>query len=245
MKLLMKEIVYFMTTRQKILMRMVSVLLILFTVSCESFSNFYEPWHDVNELQNVIPLGEGEEPEIIRNDNVGNEFWDIVSEHYTCIGYTGFNGPDDSITSDIKRQCLTNGATLAVYGKTYTNTRTGVYSTSYGVSSYNIDRYDYSVYYFVERTDIPIFGLSVVDLDGEDRQTYQRNTGAIVLVVYKNSLAFFENIIRGDIIVRINKYIINNVDDYYDALYKYVLDDEVEIEFVRNNQRFVVNMVIE
>ncbi|MDR2178325.1 MAG: PDZ domain-containing protein [Treponema sp.] len=182
--------------------------------SCETFSSFYDQWQDTNVLQNIITLKEGEEPKISRSNNLDDDFFEILSNNYICIGTTSFNGPDDNIVADIKRQCKINGATLAIYDKSYTDTRSGIYSSGSYVSSYNIRRYDYGVYYFVQRTFIPVFGWRLTDLDNNDRQIFHRNTGAIVYVVIKNSPAFYANIVKNDIIVRINDHIINTIDEY-------------------------------
>jgi S1-C subfamily serine protease len=82
-----------------------------------------------------------------------------------------------------------------------------------------------------------------VDLDNNDRQNFHRNTGAIVYVVIKNSPAFYANIVKNDIIVRINDHIINNTDDYYNLLDGVIdVDEEFEIEFIRNNQINIVKI---
>jgi hypothetical protein len=215
----------------------------IFIISCETFSGFYDQWQDTNALQNVITLREGEEPRISRSNNLDDDFFEILSNNFLCIGTTSFNGPDNNIVSDIKNQCIKNGATLAIYNKIYTDTRSGVYSSGNYVNSYNIRRYDYGVYYFVQRTLIPLFGWRLVDLDNNNRQNFHRNTGAIVYVVIKSSPAFYANIVKNDIIIRINDHIINNVDDYYNLLDSVIdFDDEFEVEFVRNNQNNIVKI---
>jgi S1-C subfamily serine protease len=54
----------------------------------------------------------------------------------------------------------------------------------------------------------------------------------LVRLVYKDSPVFYANIVRGDIIVRVNDSVINNEidEDSFNA------GDEIEIEFIRNNQ---------
>jgi len=112
-------------------MKKIWFLIILSTIifsSCTSFSNFYDSWHDVKELKGVTVLQEGEEPKIIRSSNINDDVNEILSNNYIIIGTTSFNGPDDDITNSIKRQCRQNGATIALYGKDYTDTRHGVYT---------------------------------------------------------------------------------------------------------------------
>jgi len=230
-------------------MKKIWFLIILSTIifsSCTSFSNFYDSWHDVKELRDVIVLQEGEEPKIRRSSNINDDVNEILSNNYIIIGTTSFNGPDDDITNSIKRQCRQNGATIALYGKDYTDTRHGVY-TNYngGVSSYNIRRFDYTIYYFVQRTFLPALGWRLANLTNEDRRIFQRNTGAIVFVVLKNTSVFYANIVRNDIIVRINEHIINNVDDYWDIYDKLNTGDIIEVEYIRNNRSNIIKIKVE
>jgi hypothetical protein len=230
-------------------MKKVLVLIILSTIlffSCTTFSSFYDSWHNVNELTNIITLQERQEPRIIRSSNMNDDVNEILSNNYIIIGTTSFNGPDDDITNSIKMQCRQNGATIALYGKDYTDTRHGVYSNYYGgISSYNIRRYDYTVYYFVQRTFLPALGWRLVDLDNENRRIFQRNTGAIVFVVLKNTSVFYANIVRNDIIVRINDQVINNVDDYWKIYENLNFGDIIEVEYIRNNRSNIVNIKVE
>jgi len=219
----------------------------LFLISCEStpsFSRWYESWIDINKYSNVITLREGEEPRIIRSSNIDNDFFEIRSDHYTCIGDTGFNGPDQNITNDIKRQCRQNGATIALYSVNYTDTR---YGSSYYKGSggtYSIRRYDYQVYYFVPLlyTFQLIFGIDGIDLSNKLRQEIGRNTGVYVNIVYKDTPAFYTNILRGDVIIRINNYMINNYKDFLDIYDSFYTSKEVEVEYVRKSQTYTVKV---
>jgi hypothetical protein len=223
---------------------LIIVSIIIFS-SCTTFSNFYDSWHDVKELNNVIVLQEGEEPKIVRSSNINDDVNEILSNNYIIIGTTSFNGPDDDITNSIKKQCRQNGATIALYGKNYTDTRSGIYRSGNYYSSYNIRRYDYTVYYFVQRTFLPALGWRLADLNNEDRRIFQRNTGVIVFVVLKNTSVFYANIVRNDIIVRINEHIINNVDDYWDIYDKLNTGDIIEVEYIRNNKNNIINIKVE
>lgn len=223
----------------------ISIILSILFSSCNTFSSFYDSWHDVNELHNIITLQEEEEPTIIRSSNMNNDVNEILSNNYIIIGTTSFNGPDNDITNSIKRQCKQNGATIALYGKEYTDTRSGIYHSGNYYSSYNIHRYDYTVYYFVQRTFLPALGWMLADLDNEDRRIFQRNTGAIVYVVLKNTSIFYANIVRNDIIVRINEHIINNVDDYWEIYDSLNIGDVIKVEYIRNNKNNIVNIKVE
>ena len=222
------------------------------TSSSSSFFGWYEPWRDVNNMNNVISLKENEQPRIIKSNNIDEEYYDILAEYYYCIGETSFNGTastQNTLIEDIKKQCIQNGATLALYSIEYTDTRSGVIGTGGNVSSYNIRRYDYTVYYFVAMASIPdiliFFGADCMDLNNDLRRKSGRNTGAYVRVVYKNSPAFYANLFRSDVIIRIDKNNINNSDEIYDILRNYYSGDIIEVEYFRNNIPYITNIKLQ
>lgn len=200
------------------------------STSTPVFSDFYEEWINVKDEENIILLGKEENPRLIRSSNLENDLYDIVSDNYSIIGKTSFNGPMEDITNDILNQCKKNGTTLALYSIEYAYTTSG---------TYGIRRYNYDVYYLAKCTDMPFpFGLSLVDLSTEDRQNFERNTGAKIIIVYKNTPAFFANFLRGDIIININDHEIINANDfsYYYYFNEFKKGDEVRIQFIRKNQ---------
>jgi hypothetical protein len=224
---------------------LVIVLLSIFSCSsAPSFSTWYDSWIDINEFSNVITLNEGEEPRIKRSSNIDNDFFEIRSNHYSCIGDTSFNGPDQDITNDIKWQCRQNGATLALYSVEYTDTRYGSSYYKGTGGTYSIRRYDYQVYYFVPLiyTFELTFGIDGNNLSNKLRQEIGRNTGVYVNIVYNNTPAFHANILRGDVIIRINEYTINNYSDFLDIYNIFYTLEEVEVEYVRGSRTNIVKI---
>ena len=198
--------------------------------SSRTFSDFYDSWTDAKTEKDVITLKEGENPRLIRSNDVDEDLYEYLSDYYIIIGRTGFNGPSEDIINDIREQCRKNGATIALYSIEY------AYATG---GSYSIRRYDHTVYYLVKWTGRPSnFGFILIDLSAEDRRNLEMNTGAKVSFVYKYTPAFYANFLRNDIIIRINGYKITNADDFY--LYYILSDfnegDEIEIEFIRRNE---------
>jgi hypothetical protein len=198
-------------------------------------------------MSDVITLQQGEQPQIIRRNNIEDAVIDLLSDYFIIVGRTSFNGTaseQDNLVDDIKKQCRKNGATIAVYSITYTSTRSGTLSSG---MTYNIRRYDYVVYYFVKSiAPKDKIGLWLVDLSIDERRKYQRNTGAIVNVVYKNSPAFYANILKDDIIIRINDTVINDKDDYLlFYLFSAKEGDNLEIELIRNNRSNIVKIKVE
>ncbi|MDR1784813.1 MAG: PDZ domain-containing protein [Endomicrobium sp.] len=96
--------------------------------SCYSLSSFYTPYVDTRNLNDVTLLTPNTEPEILLSNNLKDDFHEILSNHYYCIGCTSFNGPKKSkrnITRIIRRQCKATGATLAIYSVNYTHNGVG------------------------------------------------------------------------------------------------------------------------
>ena len=48
------------------------------------------------------------------------------------------------------------------------------------------------------------FGVRLNDLTDAQRQRLERNTGAVVIIVYDNTPAFYANILVGDVIIAVN-----------------------------------------
>ena len=197
--------------------------------SSRPFSDFYDSWVDARSRQDVIALKAGENPKLIRSNNLDDDIYEIVSDNYLIVGKTSFNGPSEDIIDDINSQCKKNGATIALYSLEY------AYTTGY----YSIRRYDYSVYYFVKKTGSPdSFGFWVIDLSADDRRNLEMNTGAKVNVIYKYTPAFYANFLRGDIIISINGNNVTNALDFdlYCMLNDFTEDEEIEIVFIRRGQ---------
>ena len=215
--------------------------------SCSTFSNvskFYEPFNVSEDVWNVIKLQENEEPEIYSTDDIMNDTDEIKSDHYVCIGGTGFNGPFEDIQNDIRLKCKEIGATIALYSIDYTDTRYG--STYYQGTggSYSIRHYDYTVFYLAKFTNDVGFGAVLMDIDNDTRQTYKRNTGAIVSLVYKNAPAYYANIVRGDIIIKINGKEILSANDGYSVINSLAIGSVVNMEVLRDGKSETISTTI-
>ena len=106
---------------------------------------------------------------------------------------------------------LPNNQTTYSSGSVYGTNGSANYSgssTTYGTTVVPIttqqDRYDQTAVYFVKMTKKLKFGLSPVDLSPELRAKYERNTGAVIDIVFEESPAFIANILPGDILIELN-----------------------------------------
>jgi S1-C subfamily serine protease len=74
------------------------------------------------------------------------------------------------------------------------------------------------------------------------RQASGRNTGVYVHVVYNETPAFYGNILREDVIIRINENSVNNTDEFYAIVSRLDEGDEIEVEYVRRNQTHITKI---
>lgn len=228
------------------------------------FADFYKPRYEDDFFPESSYLKEGETPVVLATSDLDSKFREISSNWFWCIGYSGFNGPyldDSEITKALTNLCREQGAKLAIYSKAYTDTRNGVYSTpqtnyhyytdangymrsytttSYNTSSYSIQRYDFSAYLFVSiPEEYKVFyvpGLFVADLSQQDRDKYKQNTGCLVNIVYKDSPAYYANLVHGDIITAINGKTVRSTDDFFEIRNNTSLGDVWNLAVVRDGQ---------
>ncbi len=188
-------------------------------------------------------LKDGETPQIInsRESDVDNDLLKLKSQGYEVIGVSSFIGAKESDKNLIKHANKV-GATLVLLVNTYegreteTNTiympqtaRTS-YRDAYGSGSarttYNAPINFTSSYkmigqgafYLVKNQKELKFGINVSDLTEKVKQQLERNTGALVDVVMDDSPAFYSNIIRGDVIIKIDGIDIKSAADSVKAM---------------------------
>ena len=184
-------------------------------------------------------LQETETPKVYYSSNLDDDIALLKSRYYQVLGFCSYNGPaDDEIANNITKFCKEKRAKIGLYGTTYTHTNYGVYNTGTNVSSYNVRRYDYTVVLFVGKPKYYIknqkTGFEVKDLDISSRKQYQRNTGVIVDVVYEDSNAFYANLIKNDIIIKVNQTDILDSYSYNLAISYLFKDDTIKLTIIRN-----------
>lgn len=106
-------------------------------------------------------------------------------------------------------------------------------------------RYDQKAYYFVKSLQKNRFGFKVTDLPLDAAIELERNTGALVSLIYKRSPAFFAGIIPSDIIVRVNQTNIADSQHLLDILSNYPANSkQCVITILRNNREIEISLAI-
>lgn len=192
----------------------------LFLLSCAGtgYRDFYSEWRNVGSMNDAIALRPGEHPVVRESGNIENDYWDLLSDNYVCLGRSSFEGLYNG-KGDIEDVAERIKATLAIYQIQYaktvnlsSTTRLSKDGKTATTTSNDIDRYNHTAYYFVKSTSRGLIGIRYQDLEQADRERLRRNTGVVVSVVIKNSPAFYGNLIRGDVIIRMNGTDVYNVE---------------------------------
>jgi C-terminal processing protease CtpA/Prc len=186
-----------------------------------------------NNPQEFELLSEGDTPIIkyVNSDNVQDVFDEFNSAGYILIGESGFTGSKDSDPhKHMIEQAQKIGATVVVandkFEGTITTTSTSSeannintnYYGSYGqgigsalttyytpkttTSSY--DKYGQYAYYIAKYKKKLKFGLKVKNLTSDLKKKLGRNTGVLVDIVFNETPVFYANIMKGDVITRLD-----------------------------------------
>jgi len=178
------------------------------------FSQFYYDrtgGADLTTSQAVIsPAGD---PLVFRGNDVEKDAVGMIEKGYALIGYSSFNGGNVDENDALSQARKVHAAAIIIYGQ-YTDTESGStpvvlpgyqawpYASRTIYVPYNVRRYDYLVTYWVKLKP-PVFGCFAVDLSPELRSQIKSNKGVLVMAVLKDSPAFREDILKGDVIKRV------------------------------------------
>ena len=126
--------------------------------------------------------------------------------------------PDnETSTTSLYGNVYGSGGGWANYSGTATTTTYGSKAT---YIPYSVNRFDYLATYWVKQKR-PILGVWVKDLPPEIRSEIGSNKGVLVTVVVKNSPAFQSDILKGDILKRIDDTEIYNTESFTNTIRKH------------------------
>ncbi len=191
------------------------------------YSEFYRANFDRKTLteeqaRELKFLPEGETPEVRSTDNMKRDVNLAESRNWVPIGYSSFNG-ELGTPQELVRHAKSVGATMVLVSAKFSENRqitdtrvvstnsttyfggdvTGT-ATTYGTTAVPVTRtqarYDQEAVFFVRTTRRQKFGVGVDPLTPELRQKYERNTGALINIVFEDSPAFRANLLPGDVI---------------------------------------------
>lgn len=157
--------------------------------------------------------------------------------------YTGSVTSQIPITTPTTETSYTSGSATA-YGAggsvtAYGNSTTTTYGSNTNYIPVTTDRYDYGAVYFVKRSYI--FGANWRALTNEERSSLQSNRGVYITSIVNDTPAFRNDVLAGDIIVKIDGQPVYGEKAASDALTSR-RGEEVQLTIFRNGQLIEKNV---
>ncbi len=196
--------------------------------------------------------------------NLENDERELMSDNYVKLGVSSFFSPEVSIAQALSfgnnlyadivmvytRHKDTVNMTTPIVTPTFTSVNTSYYNNYGGWGQANstingtrttyvsnaIDRFEYFATYWKLNPKKPRVGVFLQDLTDDIRQQIGTNKGVIVAVVNKNSLAFKNDIIVGDIITTINGNEVYDTNSYKTLMDAIPDNSDVEYIIIRNGK---------
>lgn len=120
----------------------------------------------------------------------------------------------------------------------YTSYSGTAYTTTYGTNTtyipYTVHRSDYLATYWIKMKP-PIFGTHIRDLSPEIKQQIGSNKGVLIYAVIKGSPAFEADILKGDVLRKIEDVVVFDEESFQKALTEYQ-GREVDVLIVRGDK---------
>ena len=105
-------------------------------------------------------------------------------------------------------------------------------------------RYDQMAMFFVKSTKKLRFGVQLKDISIKLRDEIERNTGAVIVIVFKGSPAFNANILPNDVLIKINDTQVNNRAQGSGLLKKVPLSDKSALlTVIRKGKEKVIKVI--
>lgn len=162
----------------------------------------------------------------------------IIYKTYTNTrsGSVPFTSPDYTTTTNSYSGNVYGYGGSASYSGRGTSTTRGTKTT---YIPYSVNRFDYMATYWV-KTDINKYslGVRVGDLTEEQKQSFGSNKGVSVQVVIKGTPAYHEDIMRGDVLKRINEEEIYDVKDFSKKIELHK-GQKVKLTIIRNGEEII------
>lgn len=139
----------------------------------------------------------------------------------------------------------TNGSVSPLFGpsidyqESTTTTR-----TKYIPYTYHIDRYDQCAYFFVKSLARARFGVWTKDLTNEERERIGQNNGARITLVMYDRPAFNANVLKNDILLKINDIDIRDSRHAGDIMQNYP-GRKITFTVFRKNKKIVIPIVLD
>lgn len=233
------------------------------------YNDRFYPWYNDNPFPPEAYLKDNEEPEISGPSDLNTRFREITSNWYWCVGQTTISGQNSSyqhVQERLANICRRYKLKVAAWDEQlvdsehetitlphrehhsfYAHGQYHSFTTkSYRTYSYDVDTYVYNALFFIpippkKRMQFAP-GFSVTNLTPKDQEMFKQNTGSLITVVYKKTVAFYANLFPGDIITQINDKAIYTTEDLFKVRDASKIGDIWNVTFVRNGQLYRITL---
>jgi hypothetical protein len=230
------------------------------------YQKFYNPILNQRTLyysQSLEFLKPEQEPLIFQTDDMERDIMAFLSKRYVVLGYSDFNGPYEDI-KNATAQAKNIGATLVLIQYSNTETRTvyikdinqniesssdkgfqGAEIKSEKSVAINQRPYNQKAFYLVKDNENTKLGFRLTNLTPEMPEKIERNTGALVFVVFEDSPAAYANIINGDVLLAIDDFSVINAEQAMNHIKQ--IDDSVPsclLTVLRNGEEKKIDVVL-
>ena len=204
------------------------------------YKEYYTPVVSVDKKEWVkafqpVFLKPNEKPQLYtlpsKNSDIEQVLREYESKHYVIIGYSSFVATFES-NKDLIEIAKKQRATLVLRG--FKHQYSSVHGNKYYTSSSQM--YHQFAYFLVKVEKKPDLGFKYADLKEKDRMQYKSNTGSILTLVYQDTPAFKENLVRGDIIISCGKQKVQNSADLFKAINNHKGKRGVVLKILRNGK---------
>lgn len=139
-----------------------------------------------------------------------------------------------------------NSAYSGYLGTSSTNAYYSGTSTTYGTKAIPITsnqrRYDQSAVYLVKSNQKLRYGISVADITQEQRTSLERNTGALIDIVFEDTPAYYANIMAGDILISVDGENIKSPAHAMEVLKTSGTPEKSNLTVIRKGQEKVITV---
>jgi len=190
------------------------------------FSLSYEPYELSQNLGPYVYLGDQQQPRVMRStspDDFDSQFKILLAQHYVPIGISDFTLAASPNLQGVSEQAKKINALVVLEGARYAGTeyqtvmqavpiRTTTVEaerndasttkvvrqeTEYVPVTQAYDQYQFTAIYFAKSEYKSALGIYAIDIPPSLRDKLQRNTGAVIKIVYEESPAFNANLMGG------------------------------------------------
>lgn len=230
-----------------------TIIVLLAGCATNPFAQYY---HESHSTKNRVFVGFSGEPSVYVASDIKTEELRVLEDGYVRVGVSAFTGAHASL-DDLKQHAKTINAEIVLIQIKHIDTVQGAipytvpnpnqmgmigntvvslpggYSTHY--MPYTVDRFDQVAFFFRKVPPMKI-GIIFENLSPALKAEIGRNRGILVVVVVKNTPAFYADIVRGDIITKINGIEVVDTNSAIEALKTTDSARVIPIEVIRKGE---------